>query len=87
LAAVVGALLALGIVFLIEYLDDRVQSPDDLRKIADLPVLGAIAKMPNDKDAENARSGNLIGLNEPRHPDHRSLPAAAHQSAIRQPGQ
>ena len=68
LAAVVGALLALGIVFLIEYLDDRVQSPDDLRKIADLPVLGAIAKMPGDKDAEDARSGNLIGLNEPRHP-------------------
>ncbi len=68
LAAVVGALLALGVVFLIEYLDDRVQSPDDLRKIADLPVLGAIAKMPSDKDAENARSGNLIGLNEPRHP-------------------
>ena len=68
LAAVVGALLALGVVFLIEYLDDRIQTPDDLRKIADLPVLGAIAKMPGDKAAENARAGNLIGLNEPRHP-------------------
>ena len=68
LAAVVGALLALGVVFLIEYLDDRVQSPDDLRKIADLPVLGAIAKMPGAKEAENARAGNLMGLNEPRHP-------------------
>ena len=68
LAAVVGALLALGIIFLVEYLDDRIQTPDDLRKIADLPVLGAIAKMPGDKAAQNARAGNLIGLNEPRHP-------------------
>jgi non-specific protein-tyrosine kinase len=42
LAAVVAALGALGVVFLIEYLDDRVQTPEDLARIADVPVLGAI---------------------------------------------
>jgi non-specific protein-tyrosine kinase len=46
LAAVVGALAALGLVFLIEYLDDRVQTPEDLERIANLPVLGAIGVTP-----------------------------------------
>ena len=46
LAAVVGALAALGIVFLLEYLDDRVQTPEDLQRIAPVPVLGAIGITP-----------------------------------------
>ena len=46
LAAVVGALAALGIVFLLEYLDDRVQTPEDLQRIAPVPVLGAIGVTP-----------------------------------------
>jgi capsular exopolysaccharide synthesis family protein len=47
LAAVVGALAALGIVFLLEYLDDRVQTPEDLQRIANVPVLGAIGVTPS----------------------------------------
>ncbi len=47
LAAVVGALAALGIVFLLEYLDDRVQTPEDLQRIAPVPVLGAIGVTPS----------------------------------------
>jgi non-specific protein-tyrosine kinase len=46
LAAVVGALAALGLVFLLEYLDDRVQTPEDLQRIAPIPVLGAIGQLP-----------------------------------------
>ena len=46
LAAVVGALAALGVVFLLEYLDDRVQTPEDLQRIANVPVLGAIGITP-----------------------------------------
>ena len=43
LAAVVGALLAVGIMFLVEYLDDTVKTPEDLASVTDLSTLGAIA--------------------------------------------
>ena len=36
LAAVVGALLALGAAFLIEYLDDTVKTPDDVNRVSGL---------------------------------------------------
>ena len=54
LAAVVGALAALGIVFLLEYLDDRVQTPEDLQRIAAVPVLGAIGVTPGTKNGKDA---------------------------------
>jgi succinoglycan biosynthesis transport protein ExoP len=41
LAAVVGALVAVGVVFLVEYLDDTVKSPEDLQA-AGLGVLGIV---------------------------------------------
>lgn len=52
LAAVVGALLALGIAFLIEYLDDTIKTPDDIERVTGLSTLGAIARL---KDAGSAR--------------------------------
>jgi capsular exopolysaccharide synthesis family protein len=45
IAAVVGLLLALGIAFLLESLDDTVKSPDDVEAVAGLPTLGTITKM------------------------------------------
>ena len=45
LAAVVGAMLAVGTAFLIEYLDDTVKSPDDVTRALGLSTLGAIAHM------------------------------------------
>jgi len=47
LAIVVGGMLGLGTVFLIEYLDDTVKSPDQVEKTLGLPVLGTIAKIDN----------------------------------------
>lgn len=52
LAAVVGAMLALGTAFLIEYLDDTVKSPDDISRVSGLSPLGAIARL---KDTGGAR--------------------------------
>lgn len=52
LAAVVGAMLALGAAFLIEYLDDTVKTPDDISRVTSLSTLGAIARL---KDAGGAR--------------------------------
>ena len=45
LAAVVGASLAIGAVFLIEYLDDTVKNPEVASRELDLPVIGLIAHM------------------------------------------
>lgn len=43
LAAAVGGMLALGIIFLIEYLDDTVKTPDQVMEDTGLSTLGAIA--------------------------------------------
>lgn len=45
LAAVVGAMLALGAAFLVEYLDDTVKTPDDISRVSGLSTLGAIARL------------------------------------------
>jgi capsular exopolysaccharide synthesis family protein len=45
LAAVVGLLLAGGIAFLIEYVDDTIRSPEDIERILKLPVIGYIGEM------------------------------------------
>jgi capsular exopolysaccharide synthesis family protein len=45
LAAVVGLMLAAGIVFLIEYLDDTLKTPDDIERALGIPVLGFVAEM------------------------------------------
>ena len=47
LAVVVGGMLGLGAVFLIEYLDDTVKSPEQVERTLGLPVLGIIAKIDN----------------------------------------
>ena len=45
LGAIVGLLLAGGIVFLIEYLDDSIKNPSDVERILGLSVLGYIAEI------------------------------------------
>lgn len=63
LATVVGAFLALGLVFLIEYLDDTVKTPDEVFEQTRLSTLAAIAyikgAMPSDR---------LITAHTPRSP-------------------
>lgn len=46
MAAVVGMLVALGVVALLEYLDDTVKTPGDLEQAASLVALGAVMRMP-----------------------------------------
>jgi len=62
LAAVVGAMLAVGAVFLIEYLDDTVKSKDEVEMLLHLPVLGFIARQKDKSD------GELYVKNQPRAP-------------------
>ncbi len=45
LAMIVGALIGLGIAFLVEYLDDTIKTPDDVSRVSGLSTLGAIARL------------------------------------------
>ena len=49
LAAVVGLLLALGAVFLVEYLDDTVKGEEDVEEASGLPTLAVIGRAKNAK--------------------------------------
>jgi capsular exopolysaccharide synthesis family protein len=65
LGAIAGLLLATGLVFLIEYLDDRVRSPEQIDKVLKLPVVGLIARMATSRVKGHA---DLIAVREPRSP-------------------
>ncbi len=49
LAILVGLLIALGIAFVMEYLDDTVKSSEDVEEATGLPTLGTILKMKSEK--------------------------------------
>jgi capsular polysaccharide biosynthesis protein len=42
IAFFLGLMLSMGIVFLLEYLDNTVKSPEDIEKLLDIPVIGTI---------------------------------------------
>ncbi len=60
LALVVGLLIGLGAAFLIDYLDDKVRTEDDLERLVDDPVLAVV---PIDPPPDN----RPIALSEPTH--------------------
>jgi polysaccharide biosynthesis transport protein len=62
LAAVVGLMIAAGIIFLIEFLDDSIRDPMEITRLWGLPVLGMIVSF-------NSSNGNaLITAKQPRSP-------------------
>ena len=61
LAAIVGILLGTGGVFLVEYLDDSIKNPDEVRLRYHLPVLGLIA-------THTTTDNKPITLDQPRNP-------------------
>jgi len=63
MAAVVGGLFALGLIFLIEYLDDTVKTQEQILADTGLSTLGAIAKIKVSDPTES-----LIVFNSPRDP-------------------
>ncbi len=44
-AALIGFVLAAGAAYILEYLDDTLKTPDDVRKVADLPALGGVGQL------------------------------------------
>jgi non-specific protein-tyrosine kinase len=63
LAAVVGCMLAVGVAFLIEYLDDTIKTSEDVRQTLELSTLGAITRI-------EARTGEekVVAALQPRSP-------------------
>ncbi len=54
LAAAVGLMLAAGIAFLVEYLDDTLKTMDDIERVLQLPVVGYIAQIQYDSKSEES---------------------------------
>lgn len=47
IAGVLGIMIGLGVVFLMEYLDNTIKTPDDVQRYLGLPVLGSIPSSVN----------------------------------------
>ena len=62
LGLAVGLMLAAGIAFLIEYLDDSVKSSDDVTRVLELSVLGNVVRFPK------GTTNPLVALTAPRAP-------------------
>lgn len=60
LAAAIGLALAAGAAYLLDYLDDTLKNPDDIRKVTELITLGAVPEM---EEAERP-NGELVALEE-----------------------
>lgn len=52
IAFVVGAMLGMGLAFLLEYLDNTIKTEQDIEKLLELPVLGAITVITDDAEAK-----------------------------------
>lgn len=63
LAAAIGAVLSVGAAFLLEYLDDTLKTPDDVRDVLDLNMLGGVARIEGEAYADK-----LITVTQPRSP-------------------
>lgn len=56
IALVVGAMAGVGLAFLLEYLDNTVKTEQDVEKLLELPVLGAIAAFEEQELERKART-------------------------------
>lgn len=63
IAAAIGLMLSGGAAFLLEYLDDTVKTPDDVRQLTELATLGGVPRI----DGE-AYDDKIITLHQPRSP-------------------
>ncbi len=64
--AVLGLLMVGGVVFLIEYIDDTIRTPEDVENVLDLPIVGYIGDM--NINPESAQLHDLHVMKFPRSP-------------------
>jgi succinoglycan biosynthesis transport protein ExoP len=63
LAAVVGLMVGVGAAFLIEYLDDTVRTPDDVKRVLPLSVLGILPRL-----GRNGAQADVVVVKHPLRP-------------------
>lgn len=61
IACVVGLMTAVGLAFLLEYLDNTVKSEQDIEALLGLPVLGVISQMDDSKKGMTAATTKVRG--------------------------
>jgi polysaccharide biosynthesis transport protein len=86
LAAITALLLGAAIIFLIEYMDDRIRTSDDVQEVAGLPTLGAVTQM--DRGRGRKEMYRLVTLLYPRSPiaeAYRSLRANSEFASVDAP--
>lgn len=66
LGVVVGVMVAGGILFLVEYLDDTIRSPEEITKTYDLSILAYIPKIPQSR--QKREEAGIYSLSQPRSP-------------------
>ena len=86
LAAIIGLLVALAVVYVAERLDDTVKSPEDVEATTGLPTLGTITKMQGGKDrSEIYRLATLLYHLGPVAEAYRSLRTSIEFAAVDTP--
>ncbi len=63
-AALAGAVLAIGAILVIEYLDDTIKGAEDVQRVLGLPMLGAITRITHIREPGD----HLITVKHPRSP-------------------
>jgi len=58
IVGIIGLLIGIGIAFLLEYLDNTVKTEQDVEKLLNLPVLGAITTINDDLETKSRGSNN-----------------------------
>lgn len=66
LGAVIGFMLGIGIVFLIDFLDDTVKSPTEAERLAQVPVISMLGRRQTGKQKED--ESELVTISNPRSP-------------------
>ena len=65
LAAILGLALGVGMAFLLEYLDNTIKLPEEIRRHLDIPFLGLVPAIDFDP-ARAGLNGELISIHSPR---------------------
>jgi capsular exopolysaccharide synthesis family protein len=63
----VGLLAMAGIAFLVEYLDDTIKTPDEVKEVLGLPVIGFVADMKSSRKNEKGENSVFVA-DQPRSP-------------------
>ncbi|PUU89767.1 MAG: lipopolysaccharide biosynthesis protein [Halanaerobium sp.] len=63
-AVLLALMLSVGIIFLLDYLDNTIKNEDDLQQISDLPVLGIIPDLDEIDHHKNYGEGEQNGQKE-----------------------